>query len=193
MEKVPLLTRVDAVTFSEQNFAGVGSNCTTDFPVMASVMMSNHTTTHISFSPRYRVKAFSADGKVIWSQDANFGTELWPGAAVVNTGIRLCEDLYECVDSIKVMNRGPVEWQPLDNGVGNRPTFEATDIRLILYSITGAWRRMSEPPSLTRVRPSWPGPQRRSSSMTPMGASPRSKVGPWRTSSRGRGCPGGAD
>ena len=39
--------------------------------------------------------------------------------------------------TIKVTQRGPGVWQPLDNWVGIRPTLEATDIRLIPSSIAG--------------------------------------------------------
>lgn len=137
VKEVPLLTRVEAVTFSEQNFTGLGHNCATNRPVWASMMMSNPTTTHISFNPGYRIKAFNSSGKVIWSQDSNLLTDLWPGEAVVTTGIWLCEDLYERVDSIKVVNRGPGAWQPLDNWAGKRSVIEVADVQLILYSVTG--------------------------------------------------------
>ena len=136
VEDVPLLAQVDAVTFLEKKWTGLGHNCATNYPVQASVMMSNPTATHIAFDPGYRVKAFNSKGKVIWTQDGNLGTDLWPGEAVL-TWFWLCEELYERVDSMKVMNRGPGTWQPLEDWKGKRPDLAVTDVQLILYSITG--------------------------------------------------------
>lgn len=155
VEDVPLLAQVDAVSFLENNWSGLGHNCATNYPVQASVMMSNPTTTHIALNPGYRVKAFNSKGKVVWSRDSNLGTDLSPGQAAVNTGIWLCEDLYERVDSIKVMNRGPGAWQPLDNWKGKRPDLAATDVRLIPYSITGGLSSDVQATVVNRGKTKW--------------------------------------
>lgn len=129
---------VPFVSYEEVELSG--RVCGTDTPGWVSFLISNPTSDYIIMSPRFRVEALNKKGKVVWSWESGIAADLGPKKGVSLTGLLLCDDVYDRVDSVRVTPLGPSYWQTVENRGDKYPILEATDIKLIPYSNSGGPR-----------------------------------------------------